>query len=49
MAVCYQNLMLGALSSHSVLSVLVGALFNKFRLFLNTLRMFEKAQQKLSD
>jgi len=35
MAVCCQNLMLGALSSHSILSVLVGALFKKFGLFLN--------------
>jgi hypothetical protein len=36
MAVCCQNLTLGALSSRSVLSVLVGALFKKFGLFLNT-------------
>jgi hypothetical protein len=34
-AVCCQNLMLGALSSHSVLSVLVAVLFKKFSLFLN--------------
>jgi hypothetical protein len=33
MAVCYQNLSLGALSSRSALSVLVGALFKKFGLF----------------
>jgi hypothetical protein len=33
MAVCCQNLKLGALSSRSVLSVLVGALFKKFGLF----------------
>jgi hypothetical protein len=33
MAVCCQNLTLGALSSRSTLSVLVGALFKKFRLF----------------
>jgi len=39
MAVCCQNLMLGALSSRSALSALVGALFKKFGLFLNTLRM----------
>jgi len=39
MVVCCQNLMLGALSSHSVLSVLVGMLFKKFGLFLNTPRM----------
>jgi hypothetical protein len=38
MAVCCQNLTLGALSSHSALSVLVGALFKKFGLFLNTPR-----------
>jgi len=36
MAVCCQNLTLGALSSHSALSVLVGMLFKKFSLFLNT-------------
>jgi len=35
MAVCCQNLTLGALSSHSVLSVLVGTLFKRFGLFLN--------------
>jgi len=33
MAVCCQNLPLGALSSHSAPSVLVGALFKKFGLF----------------
>jgi len=37
MAVCCQNLTLGALSSRSAPSVLVGALFKKFSLFLNTL------------
>jgi hypothetical protein len=36
MAVCSQNLTLGALSSRNALSVLVGALFEKFGLFLNT-------------
>jgi hypothetical protein len=36
MAVCYQNLTLGALNSRSALSVLVDALFKKFSLFLNT-------------
>jgi len=36
MAVCCQNLALGAPSSHSALSMLVGALFKKFGLFLNT-------------
>ena len=38
MAVCCQNLMLGALSSCSALSVLVGVLFKKFGLFLNMSR-----------
>jgi len=36
MAVCCQNLTLGALSSCSALSVLVGLLFKKFGLFLNS-------------
>jgi len=36
MAVCRQNMMLGALFSRSALSVLVGMLFKKFGLFLNT-------------
>jgi hypothetical protein len=36
MAVCYQNLTLGAISSRSALSLLVGALFNKFGLFMDT-------------
>jgi hypothetical protein len=36
MAVCCQNLPLGAHSSRSTPSVLVGVLFKKFRLFLNT-------------
>jgi len=39
MAVCCQNLTLGALSRRSALSVLVGALFKKFGLFLNTHRI----------
>jgi len=39
MTVCCQNLTLGALSSSSALSVLVGALFKKFGLFLNTTRI----------
>jgi hypothetical protein len=34
-AVCCKNLTLGALTSRSALSVLVGALFKKFGLFLN--------------
>jgi hypothetical protein len=36
MAVCCQNLTLGVLSSHSVLSMLVDVLFKKFSLLLNT-------------
>jgi hypothetical protein len=36
MAVCCQNLTLGVLSSCSALSLLVGVLFKKFGLFLNT-------------
>jgi hypothetical protein len=36
MAVCCKNLTLGALSSRSALSVLVGALFKKFGFLLNT-------------
>jgi len=38
MAVCCQNLTLGALSSRRALSMLVGALFKKFGLVLNTPR-----------
>jgi len=36
MTVCCQNLTLGVLNSRSALSVLAGALFKKFGLFLNT-------------
>jgi hypothetical protein len=36
MAVCCQNLPLGALSSHSAPSLLVGELFKKLGIFLNT-------------
>jgi len=39
MTVCCQHLTLGALSSRNALSVLVGALFKKFGLFLNTPRI----------
>ena len=39
MTVCCQNLTLGSLSSSSAFSLLVGALFKKFGLFLNTHRM----------
>jgi hypothetical protein len=35
MPVCFQNLTLRALSSRSALSMLVGALFKMFGLFLN--------------
>jgi len=41
MAVCCQNLPLGAISSRSALSMLVGELFKKFGLYLNT-AVFEK-------
>jgi hypothetical protein len=37
MAVCCQNLTLGALSNGSALSMLVGALLKKFSIFLTTL------------
>jgi len=39
MAVCCQNLTLSAINSRSALSVLAGALFKKFGLFLNTSRI----------
>jgi hypothetical protein len=39
MTVCYNILMLYALSSRSMLSVLVGVLVKKFGLFLNTPRL----------
>jgi hypothetical protein len=39
MAVCSQNLMLGALNGCSALSVLVGVLFKKFGHFLNNPRI----------
>jgi len=39
MTVCCQNLALDALNSRSALIVLVGAVFKKFGLFLNTPRM----------
>jgi hypothetical protein len=42
MEVCYQNLPLGALSSRGAPSLLVGALFKNFGLFLNTPIMFSK-------
>jgi len=47
MAVCCQNLTLGALSSGSALSVLVGALFKKFGLFLNTPRVYLRTNKIL--
>ena len=40
MTVCRQNLMLGANSNRSAFSLLVGALFKKFSLFLNRPRIF---------
>jgi len=36
MVVCCKNLRLGEFSSRSALSVLIGVLFKKFGLFLNT-------------
>jgi hypothetical protein len=44
MAVCCQNLTLGALSSRSALSMMVGALFKKFGLFLNTVVLQTKPE-----
>jgi hypothetical protein len=44
MAVCCQNMTLGALSSCSTLSMLVGALFKKFGLFLNSVVLQKSAQ-----
>ena len=44
MAVCCHNLPLGALSRRSAPSVLVGELFKKFGLFLNT-RRFRKIRE----
>jgi hypothetical protein len=40
MAIYCQNLTIGALSGHNTLSVLVGVLFKKFGLFLNTPSIF---------
>jgi hypothetical protein len=42
-AVCCQTLTLGALSSRSALSVLVGALFKKFGHFVNTPRIANRS------
>jgi len=47
MAVCCQNLTLGALSSRSALSVMVGVLFKKFGPFLNTPLISNIVQQSL--
>jgi len=44
MAVCCQNLALCVLSSCSAPYMLVGALFKKFGLFLNTPRTEDKAK-----
>jgi hypothetical protein len=43
MAVCCQNLTLGALSSRSALSMLVGALFKRLGLFFNTPHIVKRA------
>jgi hypothetical protein len=49
MAVCCQNLTLGALSSRSVLSMLGGALFlKKFGLFLNTAHVSTRTRCRVS-
>jgi hypothetical protein len=48
MAVCFQNLTLGVLSSRSALSMLVGALFKKFCLFLNKPRILEGSDDGLT-
>jgi hypothetical protein len=47
MTVCCQTLTLGALFSRSVISVLTGAVFKKFGLFLNTPHKREGTQNKL--
>ena len=47
MAVCCQNLTLGVLRSRSALSVLVGALFNKFGPFLNMPRISMSAARSI--
>jgi hypothetical protein len=47
MAVCCQNLPLGALSSRSALTVPVGALFKKFGLYLNTPCIFLLVKEAL--
>jgi hypothetical protein len=47
MEVCFQNLPLGVLGSRSAPSVLVGALFKKFGLFLNTPRILGLACKQL--
>jgi hypothetical protein len=44
MAVCCHSLMLGVLSSHSALSVLVGALFKTFGPFMNMPRILQSTQ-----
>jgi uncharacterized membrane protein YeiH len=44
MAVCCQNLTQGALSSRSMLSVLIGVLFKKFGLILNAPHMLCNAR-----
>jgi hypothetical protein len=47
MAVCRQNLPLGALSSRSAPSLLVGALFKKFGLFFEHAEIQENAIREL--
>jgi hypothetical protein len=47
MAVCSQNLPLGALSSHSEPSVLIGELFKKFGIFFKHAEIQENAIKEL--
>jgi hypothetical protein len=47
MAVCFQNLSLGALNSRSAPSVLVGELFKKFSLFFEHAEIQENAIREL--
>jgi hypothetical protein len=49
MAVCCQTLTLGALSSYSALSVLVGALFKKFFLFRTRLVFYSETGQNTQE
>jgi hypothetical protein len=48
MAVCCQNLTLGAHSTRNALSVLVGASFKNFGLFLNRIVLFASGKEKVT-